>query len=142
MVPVASSSGSAHGWGSTPSRYSSVGRRTERELVLALDAGERLLELGVVEQHRRAAVVDDVRDLLAVEAEVDRHQHAAERAHAEEAHEEAGAVLADDGDTFAVADAPFVECRRLRAGELGDAAVGEGAETTAGRVGFVDDSDA
>src|SRR5581483_7391032 len=137
MVPVASSSGSAHGWGSTPSRYSSVGRRTERELVLALDAGERLLELGVVEQHRRAAVVDDVRDLLAVEAEVDRHQHAAEGAH-----EEAGAVLADDGDTFAVADAPFVECRRLRAGELGDAAVGEGAETTAGRVGFVDDSDA
>ena len=97
--------------------------------MLALDAVERVLELGVVQEHRRAAVLDDVRDLLVVEAEVDRHEHSAERAHAEEADEQTRALFwLDDRDPLALADAALVERGRLRPGQLGDAAVGERAE--------------
>ena len=115
--------------------------------MLALDAGERLLELGVVQQHRRAAVVDDVADLLAVQPEVDRHEHPAEPAHAEEADEQAGAFWLDDRHPLARPDAALVERGGLGAGQLGDAAVRERAEavlsgTTAGLVRLVDHTDA
>ena len=77
--------------------------------MLRLDGRERLLQLGVDQQHGRTRVLDDVADLLGVEAEVDRDDDAAVAGHAEQRHEQPGAVLRDDRDAFAATDAERVE---------------------------------
>ena len=122
MVAVASSSGS-HGSGSASKREELVvGLGADHEAVLGGDAGERVVELGVDEQHRRARVLDDVADLVGVEPEVDRHEHAPPPAHAEEGREQAGRVLRDDRHPLTLRDAEPVEARGLRTRELGASA--------------------
>jgi len=48
---------------------------TEHEPVTTRDRAERVDELGVEQQHVGRAVFDDVRDLVARQPEVDRHEH-------------------------------------------------------------------
>ena len=93
-----------------------VGLRADHEPVLGVDAAQRVVELGIDEQHRRARVLDDVRDLLRVEPEVDRHEHAAAPAHAEERREQARRVVRHDRDALTAPDAERVEPGGLRAG--------------------------
>ena len=87
-------------------------------------------------------MLDDVGDLVGVEPEVHRHEDAAGAAHAEEAGEQAGGVLADDGHPLALGDAELVERRGLCTGAFGDLPVGERAPRGGGLVGFVDHADA
>ena len=49
----------------------------EDHAVLGGDARESAVELGVDKQHRRARVLDDVGDLVGIEAGIDRNQDAA-----------------------------------------------------------------
>ncbi len=107
-----------------------------------VDVGERFVELRVDEEHRRAGVLDDVADLVGVEAEVDRDDDAAVARHAEQGGQEASAVLRDDGDTLAEADAERVEAGGQGSHPHGDFSPGQLAPARRRLVGFVDDADA
>ena len=104
--------------------------------------GECLVELGIDEQHGGTGLLDDVADLVGVEAEVDRDDHAPVAGDAEQGDEEAGAVVGDDGDTLAATDAEGVEAGGQRPGVLGDLPPGQLAPAVGGLVGLVDDADA
>ena len=128
MQAVAFSSGS-HGPGSAPPSSGAAAYRSSsspmHEPVLGGDAGERLVELGVDEQHPRAGVLDDVAHLVGTQPEVHRHQHPSGAGDAEERREQAGAVVAHDRDPVADADAELVEPRGLPAGQGADLGVGQ-----------------
>ena len=81
-----------------------------------------VLELGVDQQHRRARMLDDVRDLVGLEPEVDRHHDAAEAADTEERHEETGGVGRHDRHPLAPPDTQPVEAGRLGPSALVDLA--------------------
>jgi hypothetical protein len=98
--------------------------------------------LGVDEEHRRAAVLDDVGDLVCLEAEVDRDDDPAARGRPVEEVEHARGVRADDRDPLARADAERVESGGDRVGARGDVGEGQRAEARGGLVGLVDDRDA
>ncbi len=78
MIVAVASSSPSHGSGSTPNFIEDgVGLGADDQLVLALDVGHRVGELGVDEQDPGAGVGDDVLHLLGDESEVDRHEDAA-----------------------------------------------------------------
>ena len=87
-------------------------------------------------------MLDDVGHLVGVEPEVHGHEDAPGAAHAVEAGEQAGRVLADDGHPLALGDAERVERGGLRTGAFGDLPVGERPPRGGGLVGFVDHADA
>ena len=117
MQAVAFSSGS-HGFGSRAlATARDVVVVAEHEAVLRLDVAQRLVELGVDQQHPRAGVLDDVAHLVGPEPEVHRHQHPPVAADPEERRQQPGAVVAHDRDPVADADAELVELRGLAPGE-------------------------
>ena len=139
MVAVASSS-PFHGCGSAPNFISTSSLSAPIDhRPLALDAGERLGELGIDEQEPGAGVLDDVLDLLGDEAEVDRHEDAPGPRHAEQRGEQAGRVVRHHRDPFALGDAERVEAGRERPRPLGHVAVRDRAPRLGGLVGLVDD---
>jgi hypothetical protein len=149
MVAVASSSGSAHGSGvgglgrrraalARAWPQGAVGARPQHEAVLGRDAGERVVELGVDQQHRGARVLDDVADLVGGQPEVHRHEHPAPGADPEERDQEAGGVVGHDRHPLTPADPQAVERRRLGACQLGDAGVGQLSPRRRRLIGLVD----
>ena len=117
-------------------------RRARREELGVVDAVEhdpdlgrhlrqRVVELGVDEEDRRPGVLDDVVDLVGVEAEVDGHEDATEAAHAEERDQEAGRVRADEGDAFPGPDAHGIEGEGHPPGPGVHLGVGDGARAPA-----------
>ena len=88
----------------------------EDEAELRLDVRQRVVELGIDQQHPGPGVLDDVGHLVGPEPEVDRHQDPPGPGHAEERREQSGAVVADDRDPVADADAELVELRGLPSG--------------------------
>ena len=142
MVAVASSFGSRHGSGSRVEREQlGVGVGADHEAVLGLHVAERVVELGVDQQHRGAGVLDDVAHLVGIQTEVDGHEDAAVAAHAPERAQQARRVLRDHGDPFTLADAEAVEAGGLRPRQLGEAGVGELAPRLGGLVRLVDHAD-
>src|SRR6266542_948047 len=115
-----------------------VGGGSENEAMLHRDLAQRLVELGIHEQDGRAGVLDDVADLLRVQAEVDGHEGAPEHAHAEEAHEEARGIGRHDGHAIVLAHPQIVEARRETPGHLRELTVAEAPEAAPGRIGLVD----
>ena len=107
-----------------------------------LHIAERRLEFRVHEEHVGARVVDDVLDLLCVEAEVDRYADAPEGAGAEQEHEHPGSVVRHDRHPCAEVEAQAVEAGGHGPGQLGHAAVGEVGEGRCHLVGFVDHGNA
>ena len=105
-------------------------------------AGERLVELRVDEQHRRARVLDDVAHLVGVQTEVDRHDDTPVARHGEQRGHHASAVLGDDRHPLAEPDAERVEpcCHGAHADR--DLVPGELAPARGRLVRFVDDADA
>ena len=103
------------------------------------DVGDELRVLGVDEQHRRAGVLDDVGDLVAVEPEVDRDEDPTERRDAEERDEEPRRVGRQDRNPFTRADPEVVERDREAPRLRRELAVGGPAEAPARGIGFVDD---
>jgi hypothetical protein len=73
-------------------------------------------------------VLDDVGDLVPAEPEVHRDEHPPPGGHAEEGLQQPGAVVADDGDPLAAADAQGVEPGGQAAGALGELTVGQAAQ--------------
>jgi len=116
-----------------PQEEPGVGVPAEHEAVLDAEVPQRGVEVRIHQEHRRARVLHDVADLLGVEPEVDRHQHASPRAHAEEAHQEARRVRRDDPDALALTDAEVVERRRQAAAHGGELPVGHPPEPAARR---------
>jgi hypothetical protein len=116
-----------------------VGLVADDHRALGLDPLERLLELGVDEQELGAAMADDVLHLLGVESEVDGHEDPAPARHPEEARQQPGGVVADDGDPFAGPEAHGVEAGRLGAGALVELGVGQRPPRRRRLVRFVDD---
>ena len=114
----------------------------EDEAELGLDVGQRVVELGIDQQHPGPGVLDDVGHLVGPEPEVDRHQHPAGPGHPEERREQAGTVVADDRDPVADADAELVELRGLPSGQCADLGVGELPQGRGGLVGLIDDAGA
>jgi hypothetical protein len=104
--------------------------------------GQCLVVVGIDEQQRGPAVLDDVGDLVARQAEVDGDHDAARRRRAVEEVEHAGGVRADHRDPLAGGDAHGVEaggdCARATM-QLGE---GQLAQAAAGLVGLVDHRDA
>ena len=84
--------------------------------MLDIDVGHEVRVLGVDEQDGRARVLDDVAHLVAVQPEVDRHQHAAERRDAVQRDEEARRVRRHDRHPVAGREAELVERDREAAG--------------------------
>jgi hypothetical protein len=113
----------------------------EDEAVRGVDVGERVVELGIDEKHGRTGLLDDVANLVGVEAEVDRHDDAPVAGYAEQGDEEAGAVVGDDGDSFAAPNAEGVEAGGQRPGVLGDLPPRQLSPAGGGLVGFVDHAD-
>ena len=107
-----------------------------------VDVGERFVELGIDEEDGGAGLLDDVADLVGVEAEVDRHDDASVAGDGEQGDEEAGAVVRDDRDPLAATDAEGVEAGGHRPGVLGDLPPRHPSPAVGGLVGFVDDADA
>ena len=118
----------------------SVGFVADHEPVSALDVGHGIGEFGIDEEHRGAALLDDVAHLLGMEAEVDRHQHPTPSAHPEERHEQARRVVTDDGDAFAHADAQRVDGGGERRRVFPELAVSQRTPTERGRglIGLID----
>ena len=113
----------------------------DHEPVLRADGRQRVVELGVDEQHRGAGVLDDVPDLVGVEPEVDGHEDPARSADPEERHEQSGGIRRDDRDSLADADPEVVQGGGLGARELAHAPVGQLSERRGRLVGLVDDAD-
>ena len=86
-----------------------VGPPVEQDAVLGLHADQRVVEVGVDEQHRRPAVLDDVTHLVGREAKVDRHHGAAETADAPEGDQQTTRVGADDRHPLSVTHTHGVE---------------------------------
>ena len=107
----------------------------------AVDVLQRLVELGVDQQHPGAGVLDDVAHLVGAEPEVHRHQHPAGAADAEERREQPGAVVADDRDPVADLEPELVEPRGLPPGQGAELGVRQLAQGRRGLVGLVDDAD-
>jgi hypothetical protein len=116
-----------------------VGPPVEQDAVLGLHADQCLVEVGVDEQHRRAAMLDDVAHLLGREAKVDRHHGAAEAADAPEGDQQATGVGADDRHPLPLTHTHGLEPERHPPGPPVELSVGEAAER-AGRAGLVDQS--
>ena len=81
----------------------------EDDALFDAHVGERLVQFGIHQQHRRSRVVDDVADLLGVQPEVDGHEHAPEPADAEVRDQEAPRVGAHDGHPLPGGDSHVVE---------------------------------
>ena len=94
----------------------------QAEAMVHLDGVHLAGEVRVVQEDRRPGVLDDVRDLLGGEPEVDGDEDAAEAADAEVRGQEAPRVRADDGDALTVSHTEVVEgerhppCPRLELG--------------------------
>ena len=93
--------------------------------MLGLHPHQRLVEVGVDEQHRCAGVLDDVAHLVGREAEVDRHHRAAEAAYAPEGDQQPTGVGADDRHPLAVAHPQGLEAERHPPGPAVELGVGE-----------------
>ena len=105
----------------------------EQEAVLDRGAGgfgEEVLVLGVGEEDRSAAMLDDVGDLGGLQPEVDGHADPSVRGDAEEQFQQPGGVLADDGDALAASHAELVEAGGQRPAAHGEPAVGLLAEAS------------
>ena len=137
MQAVAFSSGS-HGFGSAPSGANRSSSSPSTNRYSASDVRQRVVELGVDVAAPGAGVLDDVAHLVGPEPEVDRHQHPAVACDAEERRQQPGAVVADDRDPLADADAELVELRGLPPGQRADLGVGELAQGRRRLVGLVD----
>ena len=87
-------------------------------------------------------MLDDVADLLGVEAEVDGDEDASEDAHAEEAHQEAPGIGRDDGHALALTDPEIVQGGGEAPRHAGEPPVGDAAEPAPGRIRLVDDGHA
>jgi hypothetical protein len=84
-------------------------------------------------------VLDDVGDLVALEAEVDRHHDAARCGRRVEQLEHPRGVETGHGDPLAGRDAHRVEARADRPNPTPELGEGQRAEGSAGLVGLVDD---
>ena len=115
-----------------------VGLGADHEPVLGLHVAERVVELGIDEQHRGTGVLDDVAHLVGIQPEVDRHEHPAVTTHSPERRQETSRVLGDHGDPLALADPEAVEAGGLRPRQLGKARVREVTPRGGGLVGLVD----
>src|SRR5262249_18179138 len=117
-----------------------VGLRTDHEAVLPLYVDEGVVELRIDEEHGRTRVLDDVADLFGVEPEVDRHEDAAEPAHAPEGGEKAGGVLGHHGHALARPGPEAIQAGGLGTSQRGKAGVRHRLARRSGLVGLVDDS--
>ena len=115
-----------------------ITRVAEDHAMLHRDVAQQLVELGIDEQGRGAGVLEDVADLLRVEAEVHRHQDAPERADSEQSEQEARGVGGNDGHALVLADAEIVEGGGETTRHRAELRVGEAAEAAAGRARLVD----
>ena len=114
---------------------------TEYEPVGRLQITQLLVMLRVDDQHRGAAVADDVLDLRLLQPEVDRHEDPAVGSDSEEQLEHPGAVLTDDGDPLAAPDAQLVQTRSHSPATLGELEVGLTPQARSRLIGLVDDPD-
>ena len=114
---------------------------TDDEPVGRGDARQVLRQLGVHDQDRRPAVLDDVADLGRVEPEVDRHQDPARAADPVEGREQAGGVVRHHRHPLPHPDPEGVERGGLGASPLGHLAVGQRAPGGRRLIGLVDDPD-
>ena len=123
MDAVAFSSGT-ESRGAAPLRWKSSGSLAVPSTMRCLTGcrAQRLVQLGIDQQHRAAGVLQDVADLFGVEPEVHRHQDASVPADPEEAHQEARGVGGHDRDALVLADAEIVERRGQAAGHLAELA--------------------
>ena len=119
-----------------------VGLAAEHEPVRRIHVGERIVELGIDEEHGRTGLLDDVADLLGVEPEVDRHDDTPVAGHREQGDEEAGAVLRDDRHALAGSDAEGVEAGGHGPGVFGDLPPRQSPPAVGGLVRLVDHTDA
>jgi hypothetical protein len=113
----------------------------EDDAVLDGEVGHRVGQLRVDQEHGGAGVLQDVLDLGGGEPEVDRHQHPAVAADAEERGEEASGVLGQHGHPLAPPDAALVEAGGLGPGQVPHPGVSDLPEAPAGCVGLVHDAD-
>jgi hypothetical protein len=111
-----------------PGEQGGVPHAVEEDPVRRPHPGEGVLQLGVDEQHLGAAVRHDVADLVGVQPEVDRHEHAAVAAHAVEGDHEASRVRAHDRHAGAVGHAEAIELAGHAAGAARELRVGHLAE--------------
>ncbi len=119
-----------------------IGLAPDHESSLALDLGQRIVELRVDEQQARPAVLDDVADLVGDEAEIDRHEDAAGPRHAEQRSDQPSGVVADDRDSLSNPDLDLVEAGGHRTGPCGDIPIGQRAPRLGRLQWLVDDADA
>ncbi len=111
----------------------------EHELVFAVHRREGIFELGIDEQHRCPAVLDDVVDLFDLKPEVDRYEHSPEATDPEEAHEQSGRVLRHDGDPLTLGEAQGVEPSGLGSRPGMHLLVGQRTQRRRGLVRLVDE---
>ena len=123
------------------SHHRRVGVGADDQLVLALDVGHRVGQLGIDQQHPRPGMGDDVLDLLGDESEVDRHEHPTRPGDPEQRREQPGRVVADHRHPFADADAQRVEPSGHRPCPFRHLAVRDRAPRLRRLIRFVDDRD-
>ena len=114
----------------------------EQELVRDVELVEDVLQRRIGVDDVGAAVPDDVLDLRHREPEVHRDEDPAPRRDAEERRQQAGAVLADDGDAAADGHAEVVEERRLGARLGRQLAIRPRTQGSGGLVRLVDEGGA
>ncbi len=110
--------------------------------MFALQVRQCSLQLRIYQQDAGPGVLHDVGNFLGSEAEIDRHQHSAVPAHAEEGSEEPGAVVGDDGHPLTVTDTERVETRRLGPGQVANPGVVQSLQRLSRLVRLIDDSEA
>ncbi len=115
-----------------------VGFLAEDPLSLTRHVGEQVGQLGIDEQRLGPAVLDDVGDLVARQAEVDRHEDPAVAAHPEERGEEPGRVVRHHGHPGPHRDSHRVHGHAHLARHVGELAVGHRGHRRCGLIGLVD----